>query len=401
MTESAGTWRTLAITTCIQAMVTMAALTLPVLAPPMGQHLGRAPAVVAGTLSAVLFLGAMVSSLLSGAAVKRFGAIRVSQGCLLLCALGLAVTSVPFLPAMLLGAAAIGLGYGPVTPSSSHLLAKSTPARYLSLVFSLKQTGVPLGGLLAGAIAPGLSILSGWQGALRWIALPCVLAAVLSQTLRSGLDADRDAEATMRLAHLFSPARMVLGHLALRRLALCSLLFAMAQLALGTYLVTYLHGSLGLGLVLAGFLLSAAQVGGVLGRVGWGYVSDTWLGPRRTLTLLASLMALSSMATAALTAASPLAVVTVILVVFGASAIGWNGVYLAEVARQAPPGLAGAATGGTLMFTYFGNVAGPLLFGAIAEGSGSFAVAYALLALPLALAGWILHGTRSLGTRAS
>jgi predicted MFS family arabinose efflux permease len=393
--DSAGTWRTLIITTGIQAMVTMAALTLPVLAPPMGRDVGRPPTVVAGVLAAMLYLAAIVASMLSGACVKRFGAIRVSQAALLLCALGLGLTSVATWPAMLAGAFAVGLGYGPITPSSSHLLAKSTPARHMSLVFSIKQTGVPLGGLLAGAIAAALSLAVGWQGALGCIAAACVLAALLSQSLRSRLDGDRDRAAPLHWGHLFSPARMVLAHPGLRRLAACSMLFSAVQLALGTYLVTFLHGSLGFGLVSAGFLLSGSQLGGVVGRVGWGYASDRWWGPRRTLTILAALMALGTVATGALTPAVPLALATAVLMVFGASAIGWNGVYLAEVARQAPPGLAGAATGGTLMFTYLGNVSGPLLFGSIAQAFG-FGAAYAALALPLAVTGWMLLRARGM-----
>jgi len=71
-----------------------------------------------------------------------------------------------------------------------------------------------------------------------------------------------------------------------------------------------------------------------------------------------------------------------ILAVFGASAIGWNGVYLAEVARQAPKGQASLATGGTLAVTFLGVVLGPPLFGAMSGLFGSYRAGYAALALP-------------------
>jgi len=63
--------------------------------------------------------------------------------------------------------------------------------------------------------------------------------------------------------------------------------------------------------------------------------------------------------------------------VFGASAVGWNGVYLAEVARQAPPGMASVATGGTLTVTFFGVVVGPPLFGLIVNLTGTYRAGYA------------------------
>jgi len=69
----------------------------------------------------------------------------------------------------------------------------------------------------------------------------------------------------------------------------------------------------------------------------------------------------------------------------GATAIGWNGVYLAEVARRAPKGQAGMATGGTLAFTFMGVVTGPSMFGLLAEGVGSYGLAYLFLVIPAAI----------------
>jgi MFS family permease len=388
-------WTTLSVTLGIQALVSMAALTLSVLAPLIAPPLGRAASTLAGLFAALVFLGAMASSLAAGALVARVGAIRASQLGLGLCAAGLACATLPWLPAMVGGALLIGLGYGPITPASSHLLIRTTPAHRLSLMFSIKQTGVPAGGLMAGALAPGLALLAGWQAVVLAVALACVLVAALAQPLRAAFDGDRDPRARLRAAHLLRPVRLVLSQGILKRLALCSFLFAIAQVALTAFLVIHLHEGLGVDLVAAGLLLSIAQGAGVVGRIAWGWVADAGLGPRRTLTLLAALMAASALATAALPAGAPAAATVAVLLAFGASAVGWNGVYLAEVARRAPAGLAGVATGGVLVFTFFGNVAGPLLFGTVAGLAGGFQVAYALLALPLAAAGVLLHRMRA------
>jgi MFS family permease len=80
----------------------------------------------------------------------------------------------------------------------------------------------------------------------------------------------------------------------------------------------------------------------------------------------------------------------VLLVAFGASAIGWNGVYLAEVARRAPAGMAGAATGGTLAITFLGVVIGPVLFGALSAAAGSYRAGFLALVLPTLACGWVL-----------
>ena len=126
------------------------------------------------------------------------------------------------------------------------------------------------------------------------------------------------------------------------------------------------------------------------GRIGWGYVADRWLGAGRTLLLLAALMVASALATALLRSDTPQALLVLILVVFGASAIGWNGVYLAEVARRAPAGQASLATGGTLAFTFLGVVIGPPVFGLLATLSGTYRTGFVALMGVASLCGVLL-----------
>lgn len=378
-------WWSLTVTTAIQAMVSMALLTLPAMAPAVARALA-VPSTLVGAYVALCYFAAMLSSLVGGTLVRRLGAIRVSQLGLGLCAVGLALCALPWLPAVALGALCIGAGYGPITPASSHLLALTTPAHRMSLVFSIKQTGVPAGGMLAGALVPGLSLWLGWQGTLLAVAGVCALCAALAQPLRAALDADRQPAQPLALQALFKPIGMVLGHPSLRALAACSFLFSAVQVSTTAYMVTYLNESLGMTLLAAGAALSVSQLAGVVGRIAWGAVADRGLGPRNTLMLLATLMMAGSVLTALLQPQWPTLLIWAIVALLGASAIGWNGVYLATVARQAPPGQAGVATGGTLLFTFMGVVCGSPAFGALAGASGSYRIAFAALALPAALA---------------
>lgn len=378
-------WWSLTVTTAIQAMVSMALLTLPAMAPAVARALA-VPSTLVGAYVALCYFAAMLSSLVGGTLVRRLGAIRVSQLGLGLCAVGLALCALPWLPAVALGALCIGAGYGPITPASSHLLALTTPAHRMSLVFSIKQTGVPAGGMLAGALVPGLSLWLGWQGTLLAVAGVCALCAALAQPLRAALDADRQPAQPLALQALFKPIGMVLGQPSLRALAACSFLFSAVQVSTTAYMVTYLNESLGMTLLAAGAALSVSQLAGVVGRIAWGAVADRGLGPRNTLMLLATLMMAGSVLTALLQPQWPTLLIWAIVALLGASAIGWNGVYLATVARQAPPGQAGVATGGTLLFTFMGVVCGSPAFGALAGASGSYRIAFAALALPAALA---------------
>ncbi|HEY9573333.1 MAG TPA: MFS transporter [Pusillimonas sp.] len=390
MSSKTSATTVLTATLAVQSLVAMCLLTLPAVAPAVADSLGISTTYL-GLYIAFAYIGAMASSLLAGGFVRRFGAIRASQIGLLLCAAGVAISVLPSPISMAIGAVLIGLGYGPITPASSHLLARSTPAHRMSFVFSVKQTGVPLGGVLAGMIVPGLAGLIGWQGAFLIIATITLLCAVAIQPLCAELDADKDNTQALSFGSgLAAPLRLVFSHRSLAVLAGVSFLLSMTQLSLTTYLVTYLHDDLSMGLIIAGFTLAVAQAAGVAGRLAWGYLSDRYLGPINMLALLAVLIVACSVITPFLVQVNSQALTLIVLSLFGASAVGWNGVYLAEVARQAPKGQASIATGGTLCVTFLGIVIGPPIFGLIASAFGSYGLAYASLAVPAGLCMWLL-----------
>ena len=384
----------LAAMLAVQLLVAMALVTVPVLAPVLARATGL-PLGYVGLFVAVAYAASMSASLVSGALVQRYGAIRLSQFCLLACAAGL-VCVVSGAPALLVaGALLLGAGYGPVTPASSHVLAKSTPPSRMSLVFSLKQTGVPLGGALAGAVVPALVLLSGWRAAALAVAAACIASLLIVQPLRASFDADRDPARRIAAADLAGTLRYTLGDPRLRRLAFSSFCFASLQVCLITFLVAHLTLNLGYSLVQAGLMLTAAQAGGVVARIVWGAIADRWGRPMVLLGLIAVGMGLSALAMGRFTPQWPTAAIALVCAAFGATAIGWNGVYLAQVARLAPPGKAGDATGGSLAFTFCGVLFGPPAFAFLVEGGVSYASAFVLLALPAVACGlWLLWPER-------
>ncbi|MEQ1517163.1 MAG: hypothetical protein ABL931_11820, partial [Usitatibacteraceae bacterium] len=87
-----STYYPLAATLAVQMLVSMASVTIPVLAPEASREVGVSAGYV-GLFVAVVYLAGMASGLVSGALVQRIGPIRVSQFCLLSCAIGLWLTT--------------------------------------------------------------------------------------------------------------------------------------------------------------------------------------------------------------------------------------------------------------------------------------------------------------------
>jgi MFS family permease len=371
----------LAITLAIQALTSMAMIAPSVMAPVVALELGVSPQGI-GWFVALEYLFAMASGLACGALILRYGPIRVCQITVGLAALGLAVGSTALLPLVFAAAGLIGCGYGLVNPVSSDILVRAAPPRMMSLIFSIKQTGVPLGGALAGIMVPPLVLYFSWRWSAAAVALLCIAHALLIQPVRATDTRERGGAGAGSSAGFFAPLRMVFAHPPVLELAVVSLIFGTVQLALFTYFVSYLNLEIGYSLVAAGLIYSSAHAAGIVGRILWGAVADRWFSPRLMLGLLGLMMAFSGVAVAAFSADWPLPLVILVSTLFGASAVGWNGVYLAEVARLAPPGQVGAITGGTQFLTFIGALVAPPLFGfavGLAGGYGKAFLAFCLL----------------------
>ena len=368
-----------AVTLAIQTVGALAIYCAPVMAPVAGPALG-VPADWIGYYIAIVYFGSMVGTLVAGGWIARFGPLRMSQLGLLLAGCGLLAGGSGLMPLVAAGGFLVGLGYGPGTPASSQILLRASPPRLLAMTFSLKQTGVPLGAAIAGAAVPALLLAFGWQWAAVVLGACCFALAIAIQPARHRYDGGRDPQAPASLRGVFRPLVM-LREPRLAEMAVASFIFGGVQITLVAYLVTFLTQSFAMSLVLAGLVMAVSQLASVAGRVLWGVVADRVFTRRTMLGLLGVGMGLSALVTLLASPGWPTWLLFVFASAFGATAVGWNGVFLAEVARLAP-GRVSEATGACLFFTYLGVVVSPPLFSLALSLGGSYAGAYAIFGLP-------------------
>lgn len=362
------------------------------LAPLATLDLGVAPSLI-GWQVALLYLFASAGSGFSGGVLARWGPARTTQAALAASAFGCILIAEAGLAGVVVGTALIGAGYGQTNPAASQVLSRLATAQRRNMVFAVKQTGVPIGAAVAGLLLPSLALGIGWRGAALVVAAALAAAAAAVGALRPHWDAERDPTAPLRggTGSAFRELRATPG---LPALALIGALFAAIQLALGAYAVTMLVEEFGWGPVAAGAAASLVQGMGAVARLAWAFLADRW----RAGMLVLAVIGLGSAATAALLPLAlgwPVAGVLGLIAALGFCAAGWNGVLIAEAARLAQPGRAGAATGGVLACTFAGVVAGPSLFALVIGLAGGYAQAFAALALlPLAGAALAWRGHR-------
>ncbi len=357
----------------------MAVFTVAVLAPEAAPDLGLDPKLIGPYTSVVYFFAAIVGAM-TGGLIARFGAIRVCQSTMVAAAAGMLLLAAGHPLAALLSACVLGFNYGPFNPASAHILSGLTSARWQPFVFSLKQTGVPLGGALAGAVVPLLVIAFGWRGAALAVGVIGVVMAVLLQPLRRRFDKGSGPVSITALINVWAPVRLVIINPVLRRYTLAAFAYAGCQVSSGVFMVVYLTESHGLTLTLAGLILTCMQIGGFAGRLAWGAISERYLSSRVMLVLLGIMAAVCLVLTAMMSDAWPMPFIALVSTLLGMSIFGWNGIMLSEIATHSPPGMAAETTAGMQFVMFGGIVVFPLTFGLLAASVG-YPAAFGLLSL--------------------
>ena len=383
MTTRKDAFVALVATLAIQAYVSVVASAPAVLAPILAADLGIAPSLI-GVFVGLLYAGAMVSSLSGGEFVARFGAIRVSQAAVLICAAGLATMAVlPAIaaPLLVIAAALTGIGYGPITSASSELLARTTPPDRMALTFSIKQTGVPAGAAIAGAILPGLALVLGWRIAFLAVAAAGIAVVVAAEPTRRALDLRNPGRKVLSLRAILAPLKLILRTPSILKLSLTGCAFAAVQTCLSSFLVVYLTDAMGWTVVAAGLALTCTAVAAVPGRMIWGAIADRTRAATRVLAVIGAIACVCGITLAASGPGWPTFVILFIVAAYGASAIGWNGVQISEVARRAPAGATASITGASGFITFGGVMVGPILFAAIVVAAGGYRPAFLACAM--------------------
>jgi MFS family permease len=356
-----------------------------VIAPAIITDLRIAPAWI-GIYFGITACASLVVQLGCGSFIVRYGAMRMSQIALVLLAIGTALATLGT-PLMLVLSAIIAGGGGAVsTPASSHLLARCTSARYLPLVFSIKQTAVPAGLLLAGVLGPQLTEWQGWRNTMLISAAACVAYALILHPLCRIFDTDRVPTRSFQLSDFRTTLTSVLATPGLRALSWACMAFNGLQSVVTAYFVVYLT-TIGYTPVAAGFLFSVAVAVAVPGRILWGWLGSSYVSPRVMMAGLALGMAVSVTLLALCDAGWPTLLIGLIACVLSATALSWHGVLLAETARAAPEDMRGGVTGGVLSFGQVGALALPLMYSGLLDTTGSYGIGFIVCGIPALLVG--------------
>ena len=369
-----------------QTLVAMSRLVMPVMMPVIAEDLGINPAYI-GAYSGILSASAVLMAMAAGGFIERLGAWRVCQVALVLAGIGMFVAMPGFLILFAIAAVLVSPAPGMSTPASSHVLAGQCTPKQAPFYFSIKQTGVPAGGLLAGILVPFLALNLGWQGALMVTGVLYIAVGLLLQPFRGAFDVDRHPGHRSFLADAKQTLKLITSDGRLRELVVAAFTFVGLQSCFDTFFTAYLVNGLGHPLTIAGTVFAVGQGVAIFTRILWGTMAGRIATPRQVLAGLGLAMAASAVGVGLFAPAWPILTIGIVAVLYTATAFSWHGVLLAEVARLAPPGRVGATTGGLLVFIMASSTLYPLALGAIVGLTGSYGAGYMIAAVPALLVG--------------
>jgi MFS family permease len=365
--------------TWLQALVALALFAPGVVAPRAHIEVWQL-----SMFSCAVFAIGIPASFWGGGFIARLGSMRIASLCAAAVVASMALASLGSTAGLLAGGLCLGLAFGPETPASAALLARLVTTERRAFVFSVRQTGNQIGAVCGSLALPAIAIALGPAWCYAAVAASALIAIALFEWLRptyaGKIAPPPQLDLRARLALVTADRRIAM-------LALASMPFSAMQVSLNTVFVTLGTRELGLSHIEAGMALACAQGGGLVGRLGWGLVAMRLNASRGVLVVIglgmAFCAALLGLDGASLGRSWQFAVATL----FGLTASGWNGVFIAEIARLAPQDRIGDTTGAVLTASYAGLLAAPALV-SILDGAASLGAAFFALAC-LALCGTV------------
>jgi sugar phosphate permease len=379
-------------------MGSVSALAVAPLAPFLvdGLRLSRAEA---GLFLPAVYLGGVAMSLPAGWVTERFGVGRPLAAGLALTGLAVALAGLaPAVPGLLALLTLGGFGFSILNPATGRAVYDWFSPRERGMAMGIKQAGLTLGGIASALALPPVAAALGWRTALAAggaASLGCAaLVAIAYRDAPEGPSVPPGQRP--RLADLAPVVRRP----GVAAVLACGLTLGAAQSSVLAYLALFARDVADLSGVEAARLLALAHLGGVVGRLGWGAVSDRFFGGRRRPGLtLNALVGAASFAAFALGGALPPAALPMVAFAAGVGAFGWVGLYFALTAEIGGARFAGLMTGLSGMCAWGGVLLGPPLFGALVDATDSYRWGWLLLAaLALAVAG-VLPRLRPLVSR--
>lgn len=375
--------RALLILVIFQFMVAFLGRSVAPLGVVIGEDLSLSKVQI-GLLPSALFLGQSLASIPAGIVVDRLGTKKM----LFVIGIGIGLSyffmTLAFtFTLVLLAVVGVGIFYGSTHPTTNRGILSWYPVQRRGFAMGIKQTGVTVGSALAALVVIPLSLQFGWRGSFQWLVIGIVITAIYLSYVyeEKSLTITQGSSGNYWEALKSRPLLLV---------TISAFLLSGSQMIMNTYIIFYAIEQLKIPLLLAGSLLVISEVGGSIGRLLWGKISDRFFNGRRIIILL--IISIIGLIVTSIFTFFDISYYVLVFLVFcyGVAVSGFNGMWMNATTEVVSPQQSGLATGVSIMFASWGVIIGPPLFGALVEWRGAYDVAWGMVAVCLFLSAVVL-----------
>lgn len=425
-------WLLLAVATLQQAGLTLVRFGIPVLAPFARADLGLS-LVETGIILGAFDLGALFTFYLTGRLTDRLGERAVmAAGAVITGLLTAAAAASPDFTPLVAWLVLAGIGFPSSQVAGSHAVIGWFPLRERGLAMGVRQAGLPAGGFAGALVLPLVAQAAGWRQALLLAAAGCAASGLLTYAVlpaeRPGPAGSEPATSHAGLTRegrhpegeggsgprpypdgadgesLWAAPRWFLHNRPVLLTTLMACLLAAVQFSVTGYLPLFMEDVFRWPRDDAARLLLVVHLGGMAGRLAWGWFSDRVYRGERTRPLAVAAVCGSLVAVVlALLASFPgvaagpgadraVAGIVAVALAAGFTCLGWNGLYITLVAELAGPRSA-SVLGLSMTVLYVATMLAPPAFGKLVDTTGDYTLAWSLLVVAQVLALGAIAGT--------
>ena len=270
----------------------------------------------------------------------------------------------------------MGIGYSMNNPSTARGVFDWFPATRRGVAMGIKQVGVPAGGIIAAANGALVTIVD-WHTIMLGVAAAILLNGFLCLTL---IRYHRPAPPEQRkgpMTHIGEVLRDPNAHC----FSVANGLLNVGQTNFFGFLTLFLTEAARASQPLAGFAVGLAQTASFVARIGWGALSDKFVGRRVVLNNWICGSAVVFLAAMAWVGPGwGLWLGLALVCALGVTIASFAPVAQAIAVEMVDPRLAASSMGYSMVGVHVGGMIGPLIFGWVVDTWGGYANAWLVTA---------------------